>query len=115
MTKGKLWIYERPATQLSLIGSRRGFKMSRERFTAWVTKYALTEGILKMLVEDSEHSPGMVTKVNGTYLTAFHGNDWHRTPEDAIARAEQMRAAKLKSLDKQRARIAALRFAPGEG
>jgi hypothetical protein len=81
-----------------------------KRFTAWVTKYALTEGIMKMQVEDCfDTSPNMVKKVNGQ-LTFFHGQDWHRSHADAIKRAKEMQAAKLKSIDKQRARIAGLKF-----
>lgn len=85
----------------------------RTRFTAYVTKYALTEGILKMLVQDCfDTSPNMVRKVNGQYFTTFHGEgrEWHRTLDGAIKRAKDMQAAKLKSIDKQRARIAALKF-----
>jgi hypothetical protein len=83
----------------------------RTRFMAWVTKYALTDGILKMQVEDCfDTSPDMVKKINGPANTFFHGNDWHRSHEEAIARAKEMQAAKLKSIDKQRARIAALTF-----
>lgn len=88
---------------------------NRERFTAWVTKYALTEGILKMQVElCSDISDDMVVKINGATRQSFFGKDWHRTHEAAIKRAEEMRSNKLKSIDKQRARIAALNFAPGE-
>jgi len=84
-----------------------------ERFTAWVTKYALTEGVLKMQVEDCFHiSPDMVTKVGGSYRAHYHGKDWHRSHEAAIERAKEMQAAKLASLDKQRERIAKLSFDP---
>jgi hypothetical protein len=83
----------------------------RTRFMAWITKYALTDGILKMQVEDCfDTSPGMVEKVNGMNSQYFHGKDWHRTPEEAVARAEEMRKAKLASIDKQRKRIEALKF-----
>lgn len=82
----------------------------RTRFMAWVTKYALTDGILKMQVEDCfDTSPNMVQKINGPQAW-FHGKDWHRTYEAAIARAEEMRTAKLESIEKQRARISALEF-----
>lgn len=82
----------------------------RERFTAWVTKYALTQGILKMKVEDCfDSSTTMVRKINGA-PAYFHGDDWHRSYEAAIDRAKAMQSAKLKSLDKQRERIAALEF-----
>lgn len=83
----------------------------RTKFMAWVTKYALTEGILKMQVEDCFNtSPEMVKKANGQHSQHFFGKDWHRSHEAAIERAKAMQAAKLKSIDKQRARIAALKF-----
>lgn len=40
----------------------------------------------------------------------FHGNDWHRTPEDALARAEEMRKAKLLSLKNQIQKLEAMTF-----
>ena len=88
-----------------------------ERFTAWITKYALTTGIRKTLVEQMSSEDivwavkdGRASWTNGS----FHGEgqEWHRTPEGAIERAEAMRQSKLKSLDKQRAKIAALKFTP---
>jgi hypothetical protein len=85
--------------------------MARQRFTAWVTKYALTEGILKLQVEDCfDISADMVKKVNGQHLMTYHAKEWHRTHQDAIDRAKQMQAAKLRSIDKQRKRIADLSF-----
>jgi len=81
-----------------------------ERFTAWITKHALTQGILKMQVADCfDTTPGMVTKTNGP-VAFYHGNDWHRSHEAAIERANAMKASELESLDKQRERIAAMRF-----
>lgn len=84
----------------------------RERFTAYITKYALTEGIKTRLVEDCfANSPAMVRDIQETrYGSFYHGHDWHRTKADAIRRAKEMQAAKLKSIDKQRGRIAALKF-----
>lgn len=38
------------------------------------------------------------------------GKDWHRTPEAAIARAEEMKAAKIASLRKQIDRLEKLEF-----
>lgn len=67
--------------------------------TAWITKYALTSGIY--IVEGawiSKESPKMlVWPCNGGRKTA-HANDWHLTPEAALAHAEEMRCARLKSL-----------------
>jgi hypothetical protein len=81
------------------------------KFIAYITKYALTEGILKMEVNDCfDISPKMVSKADVHYSETYHNPDWHRTEDEAFARAEEMRKSKLKSLDKQRARIEALTF-----
>jgi hypothetical protein len=85
-----------------------GLDMSdREQFTAWITKFALTMGILEKQVELCNPTMIKVPEGDGAY---YHGIDWHRTREAAIARAKEMQAAKLKSIDKQRKRIAALKF-----
>lgn len=72
--------------------------MSIEYIQAWVTKYALTSGVL--MVEgkvDHEISSKILCYGNGQYA---HGNDWHRTPYDAMLRAEEMRNKRIKSLQK---------------
>ena len=85
----------------------------RERFTAWITKYAMTDGILERKVEDCfDISAAMVKDIqtreySGIY---YHGKDWHRTKAEAIKRAKEMQVAKLKLIDQQRKRIAAFRF-----
>jgi hypothetical protein len=85
---------------------------NREAIRAWVTKYALTTGIL---VVDGE----VLHYISSSMLYAgrhqnFHGNDWHRTPEEAVARAEEMRMAKIASLRKSIAKMEQLKFvAPG--
>jgi hypothetical protein len=82
----------------------------REKFTAYITKYALTEGILVKTVEDCfDISKSMVKAGEHTF---FHDNQWHRHREDAVNRAKEMQAAKLRSLAKQLNRIKALRFEP---
>ena len=42
-------------------------------------------------------------------LTA-HGKDWHRTPEAAIARAEEMRAAKIAAMRKHLTKLERMVF-----
>lgn len=86
--------------------------MKNEHITAWVTKYALTEGIE---VVDAEvchdiHS-GMISYGNCGYMVqSAHGKDWHRTPEAALARAEEMRKAKIASLRKSIEKMERLTF-----
>jgi hypothetical protein len=80
----------------------------RTRFTAYITKYALTDGIEVKEVEDCFDTADDM--VSAGRLEIYHGKDWHRTMANAVKRAKEMQAAKLKSIDKQRARIAALTF-----
>jgi hypothetical protein len=86
--------------------------MKREIFTAWVTKYALTEGIEAVKAEwCSDISDKMITYGEEGYSRqSAHGNDWHRTPEAALARAEEMRAAKVASLKKSLAKMERMTF-----
>ena len=79
-----------------------------EKITAWVTKYALTLGIKKVDGRiNHKISSGMLCY--GDRETA-HGNDWHRTEAEAVARAEQMRLKKIESLEKQVAKLKKLSF-----
>jgi len=80
------------------------------KFTAYVTKYALTAGIQSVFCEHSSKSPKMVSWYEGSYFQAAHGDDWHGTPEQAIARAEEMRGKKIKALEKQIAKLKAMTF-----
>jgi hypothetical protein len=83
-----------------------------EKFTAYITKYALTTGIQEMFVEHSPEFAGMVREVTtgGAWAQAFHNKDWHRTKEEAVKRAEEMREKKLASIEEQIKRIKALKF-----
>ena len=78
----------------------------------FVTKYALTRGILQVEVElclDVDPDGGMVAD-HSEYHTCYHKPDWHRTRVSAVARAEQMRLAKLASLRKQITKLEAMSF-----
>ncbi len=72
----------------------------------YITKYALTTGVYIAKVEETS-SEGMVElpaqPANNTYAQYFHGEgkEWHKTKQSAIARVEQMKAAKLKAIHKQ--------------
>ncbi len=75
----------------------------------WVTKYALTKGIEEKEVKVSESSPSMVSV---GWFETYHGEgkDWHHTRESAVARAENMRQDRLKSLRKSILELEAKRF-----
>ena len=84
----------------------------RTQFTAYVTKYALTAGVQEILVEDCfDTSPTMVKDLReGAIHNYYHNGDWHRSRDEAVKRAEKMRAKKLASLQKQIDRIRKLVF-----
>lgn len=95
--------------------------------TFYVTEYALSKGIIEVkgcIIPDSTNSLGEVIReyggklldalwpggINGRAL--FHRPHWHETLEGAKARVVKVARAKLKSLDKQRAKVE--RLAAGE-
>lgn len=75
---------------------------------AWITRYALTDGVFE--VDGEVTQSGCLRYKLGDYYSFASGGDWHPTKERAVARAEDMRIRKLKSLDKQIKRVSALRF-----
>lgn len=79
----------------------------------WITKYALTLGLFE--AEVAKHGDGLVRLIEHKTLgrgKLFHteGREWHRTFQSALARCEEMREAKLKSLENQAAKIRKLDF-----
>jgi hypothetical protein len=82
---------------------------------AYITKYALTLGIMEVEAEQSPVAPNMVSwKIPSEwYENHAHGEgkDWHRTKESAVARAEKMRLAKISSLKKAIKKLESLKFA----
>ena len=76
----------------------------------WISKYALTQGIYEMEIDHmSEDGRAVYGKA---WTEAYHGEgrEWHRTKEDAVKRAEEMRIRKIKSLEKQIEKIKSLKF-----
>lgn len=66
--------------------------MKKERATVWVTKYALTDG-LELADGELHHfeSGRSCFLYKSRWCTP---NQWHKTKEEAIARAEEMRKKK---------------------
>ena len=78
---------------------------------AWITKYALTQGIYEIDAEDC--GGGMIADKSTTWATYFHGEgrDWCSTKQAAIKRAEEMRAARIASLNKSIEKLKRITFA----
>lgn len=64
----------------------------------YVTRYALSEGILKVAGETEGRT--LIARIKG-FPNIYHGRDWHRTPEAAEERALQMRDMRISSLRAQ--------------
>ena len=68
----------------------------------FITKYALTQGVIEREVEPHPYNPQSVCSNHHIgYSVYYHRGEWHRTKELAIARANQMRDKKLDNLKKQ--------------
>lgn len=75
--------------------------LEKEQFTAYVTKYALTAGILEVQAEWTEGSDMVTYKTEGSSFRQFaHKNDWWRDLDSAKARVDVMRTKKIASLHK---------------
>lgn len=76
----------------------------------WITKYALTKGILEKECEDCRDDT--VRETENSFPVYYHGEgkEWHRTKESAIKRAEEMRQKKITRLKKQIEKLEGMRF-----
>lgn len=88
-----------------------GNKMNSEenKFTAYITKYALTIGIFDVQAK-TICSTSIKYLDNNLCNQYAHANEWHRTLSDAIVCANEMRAKKIASLKKQIAKLEVLNF-----
>ena len=79
----------------------------------WITKYALTIGILE---RTGEFCPphGVIQYGIGLYAHG-EGREWHRTHYSAAKRAEAMRITKIASLKRGIVKMKALQFVSSEG
>ena len=71
----------------------------------WITKYALTQGILE--VDATPPNPDRTSMVVvpkgvlGSFAAYFHGGDWHTTQAAAIERVKKMIAQRKAALERQ--------------
>lgn len=74
----------------------------------WITKYALTRGILEREVEDCGDG---IVKDDSSYITCYYNKkDYCLDNESAIAKAEEMRKKKIDSLKKQIDKLEKMKF-----
>jgi hypothetical protein len=76
----------------------------------WVTKWALTAGVMEHEAIECPGFPGMVEvppTEPGTMKYTLHGEgkEWHRTEQDAIRKAIEMGDKKIAAIKRQIKRI----------
>lgn len=64
----------------------------------YITKYALTKGILEKDATVIEDFPKMIRIENVRWPEKYFKPDWHETKEQAIKQAEEMRIKKIATL-----------------
>jgi len=69
--------------------------------TYYVTKYALTQGIVEVPEDRGQNHIGYLYYDHGGWSIQVTNKDWFTDLPAATARAEAMREAKIKSLQKQ--------------
>ncbi len=77
---------------------------------AYITKYALTSGILEKDVEICEGFPKMVRVLKNSYSENYHKPFWYESREEAVEHAEKIRVKKLLSIEKEVKKIKGLKF-----
>lgn len=77
----------------------------------FITKYALTKGILEKEAEICDHGNGHIRAyVKGEFSSYSLGKEAFRTREQAMERAEKMRLKKIASLKKQIEALEKMKF-----
>ena len=80
----------------------------------WITKNALTEGILEKDGEENYSCKGMMKikgeRVNQVEYYFGEGREWHLNKESAIKKAEEMRIKKIASLKQKIKKMGDLKF-----
>ena len=95
---------------------RPAFRTAEQRetiITAWASKYALTLGVEELQMATDPEYPGMASvRPRVGCGRCFHGEglEWHRTREEAVARAKVVRDKMVKNLEKKIAKLRAMTF-----
>ena len=76
----------------------------------WITKYALTDGIIEAEGEPYGLEWVSASWDNGCRCNDFEQGEWFDTKERAIKKAEEMRQKKIASMKKQIKKLERMRF-----
>lgn len=76
----------------------------------YITKYALTKGIIEKEVEINESYPKMATVIGDKYHSSFFKPYWYETKQQAIDHCEELKTKKIDSLHKQLKKLSRIEF-----
>ena len=76
----------------------------------WITKYALTDGIIEADAEVGGFDTITATWDNEIRCDNFKGEEWWTQKKNAVEKAEEMRQKKIASLKKQIEKLERMRF-----
>lgn len=81
-------------------------KTRHPKITVYITKYALTQGVIRREVENESASGGCLHfKDEHGYMEFHTESNWTTHPEVAQGRFEELRARKITNLEKQLAKL----------
>lgn len=81
-----------------------------ENMKVWITKFALSTGIYEIEAKVVDNTDGKIVEQIARTGDRYNRLEWHETKELAIKRAEEMRAMKIDSLQKQIKKFEAMKF-----
>lgn len=76
-------------------------EIHEEKITAYITKYALSQGIQKVEGYVCHETSMHLFRDDNSFVRYYHKGQWHRTPEEALKRAEQMRKTRVAALERK--------------
>jgi hypothetical protein len=79
------------------------------KMRVWITKHALTKGILQKEVPTYVEFDSLGTMIH-VLVPQYNEPDWHTTYAGAVARAEEMRKEKIAKLEEKIERLKKLKF-----
>jgi hypothetical protein len=84
--------------------------MVMEKIKAWITKYALTTGILEVDGIVRQRSTLEYRRSEDHWTDYANGKDWHRSKSLALARARTMRDRRIEALKRKITALEAMKF-----
>ena len=76
----------------------------------WITKYALTRGIIEAEINMPSGEYITITRISGCPSTTLKPCEWFKSKEDAIKKAEEMKKTEIENLIRRIKKLEKMRF-----